>query len=270
MSENRSFGDIISGNRQKNHEFSPEAKAAMLAMLEAGLSQRAVARRFKTSHGAVAEVLKRFRETGTVKNKPRSGRPSVLNRAQKRYILRMIRRDRSISWDALVSEFDGEVSQSTIRRVIKYHYKRKWKAMERPKLDANKARERLRFARFWLPRIDELEEVYLFKVGDGVKLITFQMINSDESSINNKSSNPNVYLFRGAHEKYNQELVNKGGHVKPPISMMFWGGIWKTGRTPIILMKRDPLAPRNGYSSWSYEIALQDGLLPIYDGTRRF
>ena len=37
-----------------------------------------------------------------------------------------------------------------------------------------------------------------------------------------------------------------------------------------ILMKRDPLAPRNGYSSWSYEIALRDGLLPIYDGTRRF
>lgn len=143
MSENRSFGDIISGNRQKNHEFSPEAKAAMLAMLEAGLSQRAVARQFKTSHGAVAKVLKRFRETGSVKNKPRSGRPSVLNRAQKLYILRMIRRDRSISWDALVSEFDCKVSQSTIRRVVNYHYKRKWKAMERPKLDANKARERL-------------------------------------------------------------------------------------------------------------------------------
>src|SRR5262249_15042686 len=29
-------------------------------------------------------------------------------------------------------------------------------------------------------------------------------------------------------------------------------------------------APRNGYSAWSYQMALQEGLLPVYDGTLRF
>ena len=52
---------------------------------------------------------------------------------------------------------------------------------------------------------------------------------------------------------------------------MVWGGIWKGGRTNLIVMERDyqPLQ-KGGYSSWSYQQALQKGLLPVYDGTRHF
>jgi hypothetical protein len=96
------------------------------------------------------------------------------------------------------------------------------------------------------------------------------MICSDESSINNSPYNPDLKLFRLSNEKYNPKLVNPRVHVKPTISIMFWAGIWKQGRTPIILMKRDPMAPKNGYSSWSYIIAFRDGLLPQYNGTRIF
>jgi hypothetical protein len=70
------------------------------------------------------------------------------------------------------------------------------------------------------------------------------------------------------NEKYNPELVNPRVHVNPTIFMMFWAGIWKEARTSIILMKRDPMAPKNRYLSWSYMIALRDGLLPQYNGTR--
>jgi len=51
---------------------------------------------------------------------------------------------------------------------------------------------------------------------------------------------------------------------------MMWAGIWKEGRTPLIVMIRDPEAPNQGYSSWSYIQALEEGLLPLYDGTLRF
>jgi hypothetical protein len=51
---------------------------------------------------------------------------------------------------------------------------------------------------------------------------------------------------------------------------MWWAGIWRTGKTSIIPMKRDPLAKKNGYSSWSYQIALRGGLLSVYDKTRIF
>jgi hypothetical protein len=50
---------------------------------------------------------------------------------------------------------------------------------------------------------------------------------------------------------------------------MVWGGIWKGGRTDLVVMERDHNPPAKGvYSSWSYQQALQQGLLPIYDGTR--
>jgi len=52
---------------------------------------------------------------------------------------------------------------------------------------------------------------------------------------------------------------------------MVWGGVWKGGRTKLIVMERDYNPPqKGGYSSWSYQKALTKGLLPEYDGTRHF
>jgi hypothetical protein len=48
-SENRSFGTEISGNREFNYEFTPEQRAAIMAELRAGKSQREVADNFSTT-----------------------------------------------------------------------------------------------------------------------------------------------------------------------------------------------------------------------------
>ncbi|CAG9952817.1 unnamed protein product [Clonostachys rosea f. rosea IK726] len=250
----RTFGVEISGNRRRGQQFSPEAKGAMLGMLCAGASLRAVAREFKTTHSTVSKLRNRFKDDHTTDYKARKGRPSVLTKAEKRYIIRLASKDRSITWSALVGSVDTRVSKSTVRRVVRTHYKRKWKAMDRIELTPENARIRLQWARYWLPKIEELMEI----------------ICSDETTIQNASSNPNVYLFRRSSEKYHKDLVNRKDHVKPSISLMYWGGIWKTGRTPLVLMHRDENAPRRGYSSISYQLALEEGLLPYYDGTRRF
>lgn len=47
---------------------------------------------------------------------------------------------------------------------------------------------------------------------------------------------------------------------------MFWAAIWKTGRTSIILMRRDSNSSQGGYTAQSYREALQEGLLPHYNG----
>ena len=51
---------------------------------------------------------------------------------------------------------------------------------------------------------------------------------------------------------------------------MAWGAIYRTGRSPIIIMDRDEQSARNGYTARSYQKALSEGLLPIYDGMRLF
>lgn len=52
---------------------------------------------------------------------------------------------------------------------------------------------------------------------------------------------------------------------------MVWGSIWKGGRSDLIVMERDHKPPqKGGYSSWSYQEALERCLLPVYNGTRYF
>lgn len=51
---------------------------------------------------------------------------------------------------------------------------------------------------------------------------------------------------------------------------MVWGGIWKGGRSKLVIMTRDELAKKKGFTSNSYCWALEEGLLPNYDGTRHF
>jgi hypothetical protein len=51
---------------------------------------------------------------------------------------------------------------------------------------------------------------------------------------------------------------------------MVWAAIWKEGRSKLVIMTRDELARKKGFSSASYIAALEEGLLPIYDGTCYF
>lgn len=60
-----------------------------------------------------------------------------------------------------------------------------------------------------------------------------------------------------------------------PKQQIVWGLIWCTpggrvGRSPLVVMVRDPDAPRRGYSSLSYYKALEEGLLPQYSYGQRF
>lgn len=64
--------------------------------------------------------------------------------------------------------------------------------------------------------------------------------------------------------------MNPQAYVKPAFCLMYWAAIWQEDRTEIILMYRDPLAKKFGYSSWSYKKALREGLLPALDGTCHF
>jgi hypothetical protein len=57
---------------------------------------------------------------------------------QIRYVLISLKRDRRITYESLVNYLGSEVSRTTIRRAIRYHYGRKWKAMQRiPLLKVN-------------------------------------------------------------------------------------------------------------------------------------
>ncbi|KJZ77301.1 hypothetical protein HIM_03025 [Hirsutella minnesotensis 3608] len=148
----------------------------------------------------------------------------------------------------------GRVSRNTIRRAVQPEWKRKWLSIQRIPISKETTEERLQFARFWEEREEELTEV----------------IFSDESTVQNRGNNARGWVFRKPHERFQRNVVNVTYHGKPEISIMVWAGIWKGGRTPLVIMRRDPSANRRGYTARSYRNALREGLLPVYDGTRGF
>jgi transposase len=159
MADLRAFGTEISGNRQRNHEFNLESKGAILALLLCGKSYREVADAFSTTPSSIYRIKQRWDSERTIRNKPRSGHPEILSDAEKRYIIRAAKSDRGITYSALCDFATTDVSRQTIRRVVRKVFGRKWKAMERPKLTAAIARERLDWCRFWLPRVEGLVQV---------------------------------------------------------------------------------------------------------------
>jgi hypothetical protein len=72
------------------------------------------------------------------------------------------------------------------------------------------------------------------------------------------------YVFRTPNQKWDREMVT-GRSTGKGLSQMFWGCIWKGGRSPLYRMNRDHTLPTNGYNSTSYCETLRLALLPDWD-----
>ena len=66
-------------------------------MLTAGMSARDVARHFQRYESTISRLLNRFQQTGTVADRPRSGRPRKTTPREDRFLKTSSRRNRFIS-----------------------------------------------------------------------------------------------------------------------------------------------------------------------------
>jgi transposase len=96
-SEQRNFSTKISGNRQRNHKFTPEQRAAMVAEVYAGKSIRQVAASYSTDPGTISRTVKRWKENHNNVSGARSRRPQKLSARKIIYIQSFIKRNRSIT-----------------------------------------------------------------------------------------------------------------------------------------------------------------------------
>jgi transposase len=167
-SELRKFGTEISGNRQRGKELTSDQRAAIASRAADGAKQSVIAREFQCSRGAVRRTVERWLKKRTFDSLPRKGRPPKLNHRERRYIIQLVRRKPRLAHKALVGHVDTKVSTSTIRRVLRQQNLRKWRSRKRIKLTKEGAKERLKFARFWLDpkhpeRLERLLQVgYMF------------------------------------------------------------------------------------------------------------
>lgn len=110
----RAFGTPITPNRPAGSRLSHEDRIGALCKLDAGKSAREVARELGCSARTIHRLKKRHIETNSIDALPRSGRPKILSNRDQRHILRLIERNPTITYAALIRDIDAEVSHDTV------------------------------------------------------------------------------------------------------------------------------------------------------------
>ncbi|KAL2023907.1 hypothetical protein VTK56DRAFT_684 [Thermocarpiscus australiensis] len=106
------FARELTANRSRNQELSPGIRAAICTLVAAGKSERFVAGLFRVSPSTVHYAIEHWKKHHTFDSKPRSGRPQSLTRKEKRYIVMLVKRNRTLAKKALINTIGKRIPLS--------------------------------------------------------------------------------------------------------------------------------------------------------------
>lgn len=190
------------------------------------------------SYASVTRIIKKLRETGSVKNRPRSGRPTKLSEAAKAFIEQQMRKNdeaTSKQIQAKLAKRGVVVNPSTVRRSRK---RQGWTLQQtrycQMVRDANKVK-----------RLEHAQQIQ--DTGDTFHNVVF----SDECSVSLEQ------YRRTCYRKIDQPLKRKP-RPKHPLKVHVWAGISRNGATDICIF--DGIMDAVLYCS-----ILQSTLIPFID-----
>ena len=203
-------------------------RARALGVLQGGQTVAEVAIRFNVSRSTIKHLRHRFRNTGDVKDRPRSGRPRVTTVRQDRYIETRAARARFITANQIENDVRNAarpaarlISHQTKRNRLHAAGLRARKPAKRPKMTAAHRAARLRWAR------------------EHVRWNRQQWANvmfSDESRFCLRKVDGRLRVWRRPGERFAdvcvQEVTAFGGG-----SGMIWAGITATQGTPAVIIQ---------------------------------
>ena len=209
---------VMAAKRRLDHD----TRIKIAVLREEGYSTTQIANRVKCSQSAVSKTLTRLKETGSVDDRKRSGRPRISNPREDRALVCISLNDRKLTSPQLKREWEetcGVVcSASTIRKRLDGAGLYGRVAKKKPLLTDRHKEIRLKWAQ---------ERVY-WSLTDWHKIIW-----SDESKFNLFGSDGRIYVRRRVGEEYLpqcvQQTVKFGGG-----SVMVWGCISCDGIGPIV------------------------------------
>jgi transposase len=182
-------------------------------MLKGGMTVPEVARAIHCSERSVRHLRLKYHQTGTIQDKPRSGRPPVLSKPQKKIIYRKVRFTPKIEYSALQQEaifvntestLSKPPSHSTLYSELQRHGLTNHKAKKRPKFTWAHAVLRQKFAR--------LHQYFLW----GRRTLKF----SDECSVQKGSGGNQLWCFCFPWEKWKRQMLEPVGTSRRPAQMV--------------------------------------------------
>lgn len=196
-----------------------------LGMLDAGMSAVDVAAAVGASAQAVRNLRRRFRQTGSTDDLPRSGRPRVTTRAQDRYILNQHLRNRFLTATRTAAATPGthnnRISAQTVRN----------------RLAENGLRGRRPYVgSVLLPRHRQLRRAWAQGHLNWTRLNWRTILFTDESRFSLTRGDGRVRVYRRRNERYADCCVLERDRFGGGGSVMVWGGIANGYRTPLVVI----------------------------------
>jgi transposase len=232
----------------KKSELSIEERGKIIALYQDSVqknSMRKIAALTGYPLSTVFDTIDRFRKTKSLKNLPRSGRPSAITESDRRYLKLCALRNRQKTLAILTEDFNVgrkiPVSKSVINRSLHSWGMIGRVAVRKPLLSARNVKKRLRFAKEHVKWTKEKWSKVLF---------------TDESKFDLFGNNRRVYVRRMLGERFLNNCLTPtvkhgGGNI------MVWGGICVKGVT--LLKRIEGIMDKNVYHSILVHRAVPEG-----------
>ena len=195
----------------KKSELSTFVRHEIIFLRKRGESYRKIGKALKLSFSTVRHVIKKYEETATTENRPRSGRPKVLTVRERRHIIREVVKNPFVSAQNLsidIATSSGTtVTAQTIRNVLHSATIYGRAARKKPFINDTNRRKRLGFAKAYVNKPMEFWKNCIF---------------SDESKFNIFGSDGKKFVWRRPNTELEKQNIRPtvkhgGGHL------MVWG-----------------------------------------------
>lgn len=201
--------------------FSTFERHRVIVLFDSGLSGREVARMLGMSQSTIQRHLERFRATGGVEDRHRSGRPRCTSRQDDRYLQLSALRNRTVTSSTLRNQLMNTANVNVSSRTVRRRLRESGLASRRPaiRIPLTPAHRRARVA--WCR-----QHITWTRRQWGEILFT------DESRFSMSFNDGRICVWRRPGERFRdatiQEVDRYGGG-----SIMVWGGISRHARTPL-------------------------------------
>ncbi|GFU19294.1 hypothetical protein NPIL_239341 [Nephila pilipes] len=109
----------------KSKELDISVKNTIIRLRNEGLTYRAIGVQLNISSFTVRSVVKKFKETGSTKNKTKSGRPRIFSTREKRVIINKVKKNPKISAPQIARDVAFTSQKTLSYRLYGMFYKRK-------------------------------------------------------------------------------------------------------------------------------------------------
>ena len=222
-------------------------RTKIVILRELKFSYGNIAKEVGCSKSSAERVYKKFQKENTIDDLPRSGRPTICSARDERLIYRTSMNNRRLTAPkikTILSSFHNmQLSESTVKRVLRKFGLFGRIARKKPYLTATHKKQRLSFAKeyqHWTP--------------SDWATITF----SDESKFNLFHSDGRIYVRRKIGEEFREDCIQptqqSGGG-----SVHVWGCFCQSEIGPLVRLT-------STVNSTSYQNVLEDHLIPYIAG----